>query len=159
MWLPSRWMDSLTQELSSSSAFFPRKVKVIDALAFSTAQIPAVDRINLLNLSTTNRKSVFSHQHSVIHVLLLYLVIMLLFSNLLFYTWKPWKILTLKFTMFGQSVSPTESLFDLRRVFTGMPVCSVMLTVNSGFLYKFKERIMLCDKGVMVCTSMKENEV
>lgn len=84
MWLPSRWLNSLTQELSSSSAFFPRKVKVTDALAFSTAKIPVVDRINQLNLSMKNKKSLFFRQHSVTDMLLLYLVIMLLFLSLVF---------------------------------------------------------------------------
>lgn len=43
-----------------------------------------VDRINQLNLSMKNKKSVFFQQHSVIHMLLLYLVMVLLFLNLVF---------------------------------------------------------------------------
>lgn len=101
----THWLGSYHPVLLS----FQEK-SVTDALAFSTAKIPAVDRINLLNLSMNNRKSVFSHPHSVTHTLLLYLVKVLLFLNLVFDMWKLRKILTLKFVMFGQSVAPTDSL-------------------------------------------------
>lgn len=98
-------MDSQTQELLSNSAFFPRKVKVTDALAFSTAKIPAVDRINLLNLCVNNKKkrdfpSIFCNAHLLLPFLddtdalpethLLYLETI---EN------------SLKLTVFGQSVS------------------------------------------------------
>lgn len=128
----THWLRSYLAVLLS----FQEK-SVTDALAFSTAKIPAVDRINLLNWSVNNRKSVFSHPHAVIHVITIFgdsatfpkpcLLYMETTENSYFEIYDVWTI----------SCSHRESLC-LHRVFRGTPVCSVMLIVSSGVLYKFK---------------------